>query len=208
MFQVVPNTPQCSANLGSVERVMVLKALVSNDDGVSAVGIAALTKGLKDCGNYDVRVVAPESERSGCSHSVTLYEPVRARYSATGPPQGLPVDVPTWSVSGTPVDAVSLALSGDLFSATAKESGGNASASGWGTWRPDVVVSGINRGPNFAMLTYYSGTFSAAREAAFQGVKGLSVSMNCTRRATHGDFEQVGFHTGSISLGIVCGVEK
>lgn len=174
------------------QRVAMLKALVTNDDGVSATGIAALAKGLKISGGYDLRVVAPDRERSGCSHSVTLAEPLRARYSPSGPPQGLPVDVPTWGVSGTPADAVSLGLTGDLFAATAMESNGVERAPGWAIWKPDVVVSGINRGPNFALLTYYSGTFSGAREATFQGVKGISVSMNCGKRGSEADFEKVG----------------
>lgn len=127
--------------------------LVSNDDGVNAPGIAALTAAMSELG--DVYVVAPLQEQSAVGHAITIRDPVRAR------PIGLGIEgaVDAYGVQGTPADSVKLAVSQLL------------------PRRPDLVVSGINRGPNTAVNVIYSGTVSAATEAAILGVDSVAVSL-------------------------------
>ena len=128
-----------------------MKLLLSNDDGVFAPGLKALAQTLgKD---HELTVSAPDSERSAVSRSMTLFDPLRARETHI---EGLP-DVPAYAVSGTPVDCVRLAL-GNLFS------------------EPDIVVSGINMGPNLGTDVLYSGTVAAAHEAALLGYQSIAVS--------------------------------
>nr|MBA2378064.1 5'/3'-nucleotidase SurE [Blastocatellia bacterium] len=94
------------------------KILITNDDGIHSEGIAALEQALKELG--DVYVVAPESEMSGASHSLTLARPLRIRQ----------VDERHWTVDGTPTDCVTLALNQILAPDI----------------RPDICASGINHG--------------------------------------------------------------
>ena len=128
-----------------------MKILLSNDDGVFAPGLKALAHALKK--DHELTVSAPDSERSAVSRSMTLFDPLRARETRI---EGLP-DVPAYAVSGTPVDCVRLAL-GNLFE------------------RPDIVVSGINMGPNLGTDVLYSGTVAAAHEAALLGYQSIAVS--------------------------------
>ena len=121
--------------------------LVSNDDGVGAAGIAAVSSVLAGAG--DVWIVAPDGERSSCGHAMTLSGPVFCRRA--GPR--------TFEVSGMPGDAVFIAIA-DLLPR-----------------RPDLVVSGINHGPNLGKDVFYSGTVAAAREAAFRGIPAMAVSL-------------------------------
>jgi 5'-nucleotidase len=121
--------------------------LLTNDDGIRAAGLRALERALRPLG--ELWVVAPATERSASSHSLNLRRPLRVE--RLGPRR--------WSVDGTPVDAVFVALFGLL------------------PCRPDVVVSGINYGPNLGTDTIYSGTVAAAREAALRGVPGVAVSL-------------------------------
>ena len=128
-----------------------MKILLSNDDGVFAPGLKALAHALNK--DHELTVSAPDSERSAVSRSMTLFDPLRARETRI---EGLP-DVPAYAVSGTPVDCVRLAL-GNLFS------------------EPDIVVSGINMGPNLGTDVLYSGTVAAAHEAALLGYQSIAVS--------------------------------
>ena len=128
-----------------------MKILLSNDDGVFAPGLKALANALNK--DHELTVSAPDSERSAVSRSMTLFDPLRARETRI---EGLP-DVPAYAVSGTPVDCVRLAL-GNLFS------------------EPDIVVSGINMGPNLGTDVLYSGTVAAAHEAALLGYQSIAVS--------------------------------
>lgn len=122
--------------------------LVSNDDGVNAVGIVALREALATFA--DVYTVAPETEQSAKSHSITLHHPLRFRE----------VEERVWAVDGTPADCVYVAFFlKDLLPR-----------------RPDLVVSGINHGPNLGNDVHYSGTVAAAREGALRGVPSLSLS--------------------------------
>lgn len=128
--------------------------LISNDDGVHAPGIQALTDALIEIG--DCYVVAPLEEQSGASHAITIRHPVRAKivnyYSGE-------TKVPAFAVGGTPVDCVKLGVDQLL------------------PRQPDIVVSGINQGPNAAINTIYSGTVSAALEGAILGISSVAFSL-------------------------------
>jgi 5'-nucleotidase len=133
------------------------RILVSNDDGVHAAGIKALAAAL--CAVADVTVVAPDRERSGASHSLTMDVPLRAHEVRDG----------TYAVEGTPTDCVLLALK-MLMPAP-----------------PDLVVSGINRGPNMGDDVTYSGTIAAAMEATLLGIPAVAVSL-CRSKSGEYDY--------------------
>jgi 5'-nucleotidase len=128
--------------------------LLSNDDGVRAPGIGALREALVGLGR--VVTVAPEREQSAGSHAITLSRPLRHRRIAE--------DV--HAIDGTPVDCIYVALH----------------YQGLLPRRPDMVVSGINHGPNLGFDVFYSGTVAAAREGALRGIPAIAFSM-----AGHGD---------------------
>ncbi len=125
--------------------------LLTNDDGIWADGIAALYAALSRFA--EVKVVAPSSERSGVSHSVTLIEPLRVHAVEVNGFRG-------HRVSGMPADCVKLAVRQLLDRP------------------PDLVASGVNRGNNAGALVHYSGTVGAAREAALMGLPSVAVSLN------------------------------
>lgn len=131
-----------------------VRILVTNDDGIHSEGIAELEKALKGIG--DVFVVAPESEMSGASHSLTLSRPLRIRQ----------IDERHWTVDGTPTDCVTLALNQILPPEL----------------RPHICASGINHGPNLGDDATYSGTVAGAMEATILGVPGLAFSLTATRK--------------------------
>lgn len=125
--------------------------LVCNDDGIEGPGLHALAASMKKIGT--VTVVAPAEPHSGMSHAMTLGEPLRIReYSKNNRFFG-------YTVSGTPVDCVKVALSHVLDT------------------KPDLIVSGINYGSNTAMNTLYSGTVAAAMEGVLQGIPSLAFSL-------------------------------
>jgi 5'-nucleotidase len=127
-----------------------LKILVSNDDGYRAEGIVRLRAAL--AGLADITVVAPDRNRSGASNSLTLDVPLRV----------IEIEPGVHCVMGTPTDCVHLSLSGllpDQF---------------------DMVVSGVNDGPNLGDDVLYSGTVAAAIEGRFLGLPAVAVSL-CTR---------------------------
>ena len=128
-----------------------MKILITNDDGYQAEGILALAKALKDIA--DVVIVAPMSEMSGTSSSITIYNPLRQKAINND----LGIDI--YAVNGTPVDSVKLGLSKLVKG------------------KIDLVVSGINNGPNIAMNTCYSGTVGAAMEGAIWGLPAIAVSI-------------------------------
>jgi len=125
------------------------RILLTNDDGYHADGIVALEKCLREIG--DVYVVAPETEQSGASHSLTLARPLRIRQRSER----------HWTVDGTPTDCVTLALNQIL---PADE-------------RPHICCSGINHGANLGDDATYSGTVAGALEATILGVPGLAFSL-------------------------------
>lgn len=126
--------------------------LVTNDDGITAGGIAALVGVARELG--DVLVVAPDSPQSAQGHAITISVPVFVRESDVFGP-----DVEAYECSGTPVDCVKLAKSVLLNGRT-----------------PDLCVSGINHGSNAAINILYSGTLSAAMEASLEGVPSIGFS--------------------------------
>src|SRR4029078_1235534 len=125
------------------------RILITNDDGFHAEGIIALEQALSDLG--DVFVVAPTSEQSGASHSLTLARPLRIRQ----------IDGRHWTVDGTPTDCVTLALN-QMIGADE---------------RPHLCVSGINHGPNLGDDATYSGTVAGAMESTILGVPGIAFSL-------------------------------
>ena len=129
------------------------RILITNDDGIHSEGIAALEAALAPIG--DVFVVAPESEQSGASHSLTLARPLRIRK----------VDERHWTVDGTPTDCVTLAL--NLILPAEK--------------RPHICASGINHGPNLGDDATYSGTVAGAMEATILGLPGIAFSLDATQ---------------------------
>lgn len=128
-----------------------MRILITNDDGVYAPGLAALHAAL--CVAHEVTVVAPETEQSAVGHAITLANPIRVR--RLGPRTGFA----GWAVTGTPADCVKLAVN-ELMPQP-----------------PDLVVSGINLGANVGVNLLYSGTVSAATEAAILGLPGMAVSL-------------------------------
>ncbi|CAJ1955456.1 unnamed protein product [Sphenostylis stenocarpa] len=129
--------------------------LVTNSDGVDSPGLTHLVQALVQEGLYNVHFCVPQSDKSASGHSVTLRETVEAASAKVSGATG-------FEISGTPVDCVSLALSGALFS--------------WS--KPMLVVSGINRGSNCGHHMFYSGVVAGAREALLCGVPALSISLN------------------------------
>ncbi|KAL6335155.1 hypothetical protein AAG906_029382 [Vitis piasezkii] len=129
--------------------------LVTNADGIEAPGLNFLVEALVRDGLYNVHVCAPQSDKSVSGHSVTLRETVAVTSAEIN-------GATAYEVSGTPVDCVSLALSGALFS--------------WS--KPLLVISGINRGSSCGHHMFYSGVVAGAREALFCGVPSMSISLN------------------------------
>ncbi len=125
-----------------------MRILLSNDDSVHARGLQVLHDELSKIA--DVTVVAPLEEKSTTGHSLTLHKPLRMIRMANG----------FYGVSGGPADCVQVALS-QIFTKR----------------KPDLVVSGPNRGANMGQDVYYSGTVSAAREACLQKIPSLAVSL-------------------------------
>src|SRR6266540_6380318 len=124
-----------------------VRVLLSNDDGIHAPGLEALAAAFE---GDEVWVVAPDREQSASSHAISLHRPLRMHEL-----------MPRWySVDGTPTDAVYMGLNHVLREA-----------------RPDVVVSGVNHGPNLGNDVLYSGTVAAAMEAALLGVHAIAVSL-------------------------------
>jgi 5'-nucleotidase len=146
------------------------KVLLTNDDGVSATGLAVLATALGS--RHDVYVVAPDRERSGVGHGFTLLNPLRADRAPDAVGPEFVRDV--FRCSGTPVDCVKIGL-----------------LALWPDVKFDLVVSGINRGANLAVDTLYSGTVSAALEGLIMGYPALAVSLVSKGRttATHQHFE-------------------
>lgn len=132
----------------------MIKILVSNDDGIHATGIRTLVEHL--CRKYKVYVAAPDRERSATGHALTLHKPLRIDEIDIG----LPVEK-AFSVTGTPSDCVKIALNA-LLDVNEK---------------PDIVVSGINHGPNLGVDVLYSGTVSAALEGAMHGLPSIASSL-------------------------------
>jgi 5'-nucleotidase len=126
---------------------MPARILVTNDDGIYSEGLRKLAEALKSVG--DVTIVAPDREQSAASHALTLNRPLRM----------LQLKEREWIVDGTPTDCVNLAVLKLLRDE-----------------RPDIVVSGINFGPNMGDDVTYSGTISAAFEGALLNIPSIAFS--------------------------------
>jgi len=131
-----------------------MRLLISNDDGVFALGIRTLANTLAETG-HQVTVVCPDRERSATGHGLTLHRPIRAEVveSVFHPA------VRAWACSGTPADCVKLALAMLLDE------------------HPDFVLSGINHGSNLGSDVLYSGTVSAAMEGLIEGIPSMAFSL-------------------------------
>ncbi|HEX8168931.1 MAG TPA: 5'/3'-nucleotidase SurE [Thermoanaerobaculia bacterium] len=123
------------------------RILVTNDDGIYSEGLRKLAAALRDLG--EVFIVAPDREQSAASHALTLNRPLRL----------LQIEENEWIVDGTPTDCVNLAVL-KLFKSA----------------RPDIIVSGINFGPNLGDDVTYSGTISAAFEGALLNIPSIALS--------------------------------
>jgi len=126
--------------------------LVSNDDGITSPGIRTLVNVMKEIG--EVVVVAPDSPQSGMGHAITVANTLRLDKSLAFE------DVEAWECSGTPADCVKLGKHYVLKDR-----------------KPDLVVSGINHGSNSSISVLYSGTMSAAIEAAIEGLPAIGFSL-------------------------------
>ncbi|HQR67195.1 MAG TPA: 5'/3'-nucleotidase SurE [Thermoanaerobaculia bacterium] len=127
-----------------------MRALISNDDGVHSPGLAALERAARAAG-LETWVVAPDREQSASSHALTMHRPLRVRA----------VGDRTWTVDGTPTDCVNLALCSILKASP-----------------PDLVLSGINTGPNLGDDVTYSGTVACAFEGTLLGVPSIAFSLD------------------------------
>jgi len=139
-----------------------MKILLTNDDGIHALGLTLVAEAASRFG--EVTVVAPETEKSGTSHAITLHAPLRIREIAKEEFDGRVVR--RFVSNGTPTDCVYIALHYIL--------------GGEGAQKPGLVISGINPGPNLAHDTLYSGTVAAALEGAHWGIPSLALS-HCAR---------------------------
>ncbi|MBN1834213.1 MAG: 5'/3'-nucleotidase SurE [Spirochaetales bacterium] len=135
-----------------------MRILLTNDDGIDSPGLRRLQGAL--AGSHEVWVVAPESNRSGSSHSITLGTPTRFRQVAAR----------EYACGGTPADCVLVACLGLLPE------------------KPDVVIAGVNLGPNLGTDIVYSGTAAAARQGSFMGLPSLACSLDSYGPPFHLDY--------------------
>ena len=135
-----------------------MRILITNDDGINAPGIYALEK-IAAKFSDDIWIVAPAEEQSGAGHSLTLTRPLRLRQHAEK----------RFSVTGTPTDAVTMALKKVMETP------------------PDLILSGINRGANLGDDVTYSGTVSAALEGALAGIRSIALSQVYSREGAGND---------------------
>ncbi len=131
-----------------------LQILISNDDGIYSKGVRSLALAAAKRG-HSVTVVCPDQERSATGHGLTLHSPIRATQIEDLFVKG----VSAWGCSGTPADCVKLAL----FELLDR--------------KPDLVLSGINHGPNLGTDIFCSGTVAAAMEGTLEGLPSLATSI-------------------------------
>lgn len=130
-----------------------MQILLTNDDGFHSPGIQTLYRILSEQTKHEISIVAPEGQRSATGHSITLFQPLFVTEHK------LDCRQKGYAISGTPSDCVKLAIQGGLVS------------------KPDLVISGINRGSNLGTDIFYSGTVSAAMEGVILGVPSLALSL-------------------------------
>lgn len=129
--------------------------LVTNDDGIHAPGINAMRRALEQVEGLEVWSVAPDRQRSASSHALTMYRPLfPMKMEIPG------ATSPCYSVTGTPADSAKLAIEELL------------------PRKPDLVISGINQGPNLGTDIFYSGTVAAALEGPILGIPAIAASLD------------------------------
>ena len=135
-----------------VKQAVKKRILLTNDDGIEAPGLIALQNAVKELG--ETIIVAPEHERSASSHSITMFTPLRVNeHHINGTFWG-------YKVNGTPVDCVKIAITEIIKEPV------------------DLVISGINLGPNTGISVIYSGTVAAAGEGALLGIPSFAISLS------------------------------
>lgn len=147
-----------------------MRALISNDDGIHSPGLAALDAAAREAG-FETFIVAPDREQSASSHALTMRRPLRV----------VQIGPNSWTVDGTPTDCVNLALSSILKDR-----------------RPDLVLSGINSGPNLGDDVTYSGTVACAFEGTLLGVRSIAFSLDWRRDGGAPDFTEAGRVAGDV----------
>lgn len=125
-----------------------MNIVATNDDGIESKGLISLVEALKKAG-HNVVTVAPDRERSGSAHCISFANGIEIKETLSG----------VWACRGTPADCVVVVTSGVI------------------NFRPDLVVSGINAGPNLGTDIVFSGTAAAARQAVLNGVPGMAFSL-------------------------------
>lgn len=142
---------RCVCKADKMQGVHIVRVLLTNDDGINASGLNELYKRLRK--QFRVTVCAPETEQSAIGHAITLNKPLRVRkvYKEN--------KIFGYAVDGTPADCVKIAVRCILKQ------------------KPDLIISGINHGPNLGSDIMYSGTVSAAAEGAILGIPSLAVSL-------------------------------
>ncbi|OOM10713.1 5'/3'-nucleotidase SurE [Clostridium saccharobutylicum] len=141
-----------------------MNILITNDDGINAPGIISLAKEVSK--EHNVIIVAPREQKSASSHSISIHNPIKIKEESI---DGL--DCKAYSVLGTPADCTQIGLSflqDDI----------------------DIVISGINKGPNLGIDILYSGTVSAAVEGAIYGVPSIAVSMDVNYEKDDEDYSK------------------
>ncbi|MCX7951984.1 MAG: 5'/3'-nucleotidase SurE [Clostridiales bacterium] len=130
-----------------------MRILLTNDDGINAEGIYELAKVLQS--KHEIMVVAPSEQRSACGHSITIYRPLTVKKVKLND-----INCECFSVDGTPADCVKIAINKLMED------------------KIDLVISGINDGLNLGTDVLYSGTVSAAIEAAIYNIHSIAISMD------------------------------
>ena len=152
-----------------------MKILVTNDDGIDSPGLFALKRALSGCG--EVAVIAPDQNRSAIGRGITIGQSLNVAEVE------FPDGSTGFSVDGTPVDCVRLASLGFL------------------DWTPDIVISGINLGPNLGDDITYSGTVAAAFEGVMLGIPAIAVSVEGHHRQEY-EFQAVAGFTARLAAKI------
>lgn len=141
-----------------------MRILITNDDGFAAPGLVALAQAVEQ--HHEVLIVAPHTQRSACAHSLTMHSPlVLQRHNPPG------IKSPAYSLTGTPVDCVKVAVD-RIYKGE----------------KPDLVLSGVNKGANLGTDVLYSGTVAAAMEGGVLGISGLAVSLGNFENAEELDY--------------------
>ncbi|EKE02972.1 MAG: 5'-nucleotidase surE [uncultured bacterium] len=140
-----------------------MRILISNDDGIHAVGLRTLAERLAF--EHEVYIIAPDRERSAAGHALTLHKPLRVEEIDMGFEVAC-----AWETTGTPGDCIKIGISAILEK------------------QPDIIISGINHGPNLGADVLYSGTVSAAMEGAVLGFPSIAVSLPNGHNGQQSDF--------------------